>query len=207
MIVQVELISDIICPWCYIAKTRLEKVGAILKEEGIDLEIRVAPYQLYPHIPVGGLPKSDFAKFTKPGMGKSLRATAKEEGITIDYSQIERIPNSLEAHRLLWLVKDAETQYNLAKSLFQFYFEQGGNVEDKNQLQAKAKAVGVEQSIIDQFRTTSAGQEEVAQAIQAVKEEGIRAVPVFILNQKYPIIGIQDIETLTRYFRRAAKKG
>ena len=96
-IVKVELVSDIICPWCYIAKARIERVVEALEKEGIQLDLRVSPFQLYPQIPKGGAPKADFAKVRKPGMGRSLKEEAKEEGIIIDYKKIERIPNSLEA--------------------------------------------------------------------------------------------------------------
>ena len=103
--VDVEFISDYICPWCYVGKVRLERVKAQLAGK-IALKIHLRPYVLYPHIPKGGLPKSDFAKKTKPGMGRALRREAKAEGIEINYRNIERIPCSLEAHRLTCLIED-----------------------------------------------------------------------------------------------------
>ena len=203
---KVELVSDIICPWCYIAKTRLERVEAMLKEQGITLEIRVAPFQLYPHIPPGGVPKSDFAKFTKPGMGRSLRSEATEENIKIDYKKIDRIPYSLEAHRLLWLIKDAKTQYRLAKALFHFYFEEGGNVEDHEKLQELAEEAGVESELINQFLTTKDGHQEVVDYIQGLKDQFIMAVPTFILNDRFTVPGIQPVDTMYQYFLRAATR-
>lgn len=203
---KVELISDIICPWCYLAKARLERVEAMLKEQDIVLEIRLAPFQLYPHIPPGGVPKADFAKFTKPGMGRSLRSEAAEENIKIDYKKIERIPYSLEAHRLLWLIKDAKTQYRLAKALFHFYFEEGGDVENHQHLQKLAEKAGVAQALIQQFLSTKAGHQEVVNYIQGLKDRFIMAVPTFILNEKFTIPGIQPADTMCQYFLRAASR-
>ena len=205
-ILKVELVSDIICPWCYIAKARLERVEQLLKEDGIALEIRVSPFQLYPHIPKGGLPKSDFAKRTKPGMGKSLRKEAEEEGIKIDYRKIERIPYSLEAHRLLWLVEEDAVQFRLAKKLFHFYFEEGGNVEDPMHLKEKAEAAGVDATVIQTFLNSDAGANEVADYIQGLKDQFIRAVPTFILNKALNMPGIQSVDVMRQYFQRAAKR-
>jgi len=76
--VNIEFTSDFICPWCYIGKARLERVRALLQDE-IKLDIELKPYLLYPHVPKGGAPKSDFSKKVKPGMGRSLKNEAKVE--------------------------------------------------------------------------------------------------------------------------------
>ena len=119
--VHVEFIGDFICPWCYLGKVRLERVKELVKDE-IQLEIEVKPYVLYPSIPKGGAPKANFRK-AKPGMGKALRQEAKVENIQFNYQLIERIPYSLEAHRLVWLIKDNDQAYQLSKQLFHDYFE------------------------------------------------------------------------------------
>ncbi len=140
--VHIELISDFICPWCYLGKARLERVKAAIADE-IRLEIDLKPYILYPSIPKGGVPKSIFAKKTKPGMGRSLRQEAEKEGIHFNYKYIERIPSSFEAHRLVYLVEDNAKKYELTKRLFYGYFEEGQNIEAPVYLLQQAIEVGV----------------------------------------------------------------
>ncbi len=201
--VHLEFISDYICPWCYIGKARLERVKEILKDE-INLEIQVSPFLLYPSIPIGGVDKAIFAKKSKPGMGRSLRDEAKIEGIEINYKNIERIPNSLEAHRLTWLVEPT-LKYELAKRIFHSYFEEGKYIEETTFLMEQAKLVGVDKSILEKFASTAAGKDEVDLAIQNAKEESISVVPSFRLDHNFLIPGLQSVEVWEKYIRRAAK--
>ena len=200
--VHLEFISDYICPWCYIGKARLEKVKKILKDK-INLEIQVSPFLLYPSIPKGGVDKTVFSKKSKPGMGRSLRDEAKLEGIEINYKNIERIPNSLEAHRLTWLV-EPELKYELAKRIFHAYFEDGKNIEETNFLIEQAKLVGVAKNILEKFASTDSGKDEVDLAIQNAKEEFISVVPSFRLDHNFLIPGLQSVEVWEKYIRRAA---
>lgn len=202
--VHIELISDFICPWCYIGKARLERVRAAIADD-IELDIEVKPYILYPHIPPGGLPKSDFAKKTKPGMGRSLKYEAGIENIQINYRHIERIPYSFEAHRLVSLVKDSAKKYELAKQIFYDYFEKGQDIEDPDYLQTVGKKVGMTKAVLSEFLFTDIGAETVRAAIQATKEEFIRVVPSIRLDGKIVLPGLQTAEVWERYIRRAAQ--
>ena len=202
--VHIKLISDFICPWCYLGKTRLERVQAAIADE-IQLDIEVSPYLLYPQIPKGGVSKSIFAKKTKPGMGKSLRLEAEKEGIHFNYKYIERIPNSLEAHRLVFLVKNHALKYQLAKKIFYAYFEKGQDIENQDYLIKEAKTVGIEEAILLQFASSNLGEEGVQAAIQESKEAFIRVVPSIQLDNKFVIPGLQSAETWENYIRRAAK--
>lgn len=202
--VHIEFISDFICPWCYIGKARLERVKALLENE-IQLEIELKPFVLYPHIPKGGLPKTDFAKKVKPGMGKSLKLEAQAENIEINYKHIKRIPYSLEAHRLVWLIEDQQKKYNLAVKIFHGYFEEGKNIENHDYLIELAKSVGVQKDIIGKFFSTTIGESEVMASIESSKEEFIRVVPFMKLNHQFPIPGLQSLDTMEKYIRRAAE--
>ena len=206
-VVEVELVSDVICPWCYIAKARLERIEEQL-QGSIRLTKQVLPYLLYPKIPPGGVHKSVFAGKTRPGMGRSLRFEAEQEGISINYRLIEHIPNSLEAHRLLWLAGVGKRQYALAKNLFRAYFEEGQNLEDPTILTAEARDAGVEAEVISAFEEPNRGRQEVLDVIGELQNERfIRVVPTFILNGQHVITGIQSDEVLSRYLQRAAALG
>ena len=200
--VQIEFISDYICPWCYIGKARLERIRDSLKNE-IDLEIEVVPYLLYPFIPIGGVEKSVFAKKTKPGMGRSLKVEAQLENIEINYKNIQRIPNSLEAHRFTWLIASS-LKYEFAKRIFTSYFEKGKDIENHDFLIEQAKTIGVDQTTIGKFFSTNDGKEEVEQAIQNAKNNFVTVVPSLRLDHSFLIPGLQSDDVWEKYIRRAA---
>lgn len=203
--VHIEFISDFICPWCYLGKARLERIQKILAPD-IQLDIEVKPFLLYPHIPKGGVHKSHFAKKTKPGMGRSLRREAELEGIRINYRNIEFIPYSMEAHRLVWLVEDKTQQYDLAMRLFHGYFEEGQNLEDHNYLSEQAALSGVSNTVIEQFTTTDAGLAACQHYIESAKEDFVNLVPTLKLNHRFKVLGLQSPDVLEKYIRRAAAK-
>ena len=202
--VNIEFTSDFICPWCYIGKARLERVKTLLQNE-INLDIELKPFVLYPHIPKEGMPKSVFAKKVKPGMGKSLKIEAATENIEINYRNIERIPYSLEAHRLIWLAEGNDIKYELAVKIFHGYFEEGKNIENHDYLIELAKSVGVSKAIIGKFFATNIGKKEVMQSIQNSKEEFISVVPSIKLDKQFSVPGLQSTEVWLNYIRRAAE--
>lgn len=202
--VQIHLISDFICPWCYIGKARLERLKTALKHE-IELNIFHRPFQLYPNLPIGGVPKSAFAKKTKAGMGRALRAEAKAEGIEINYKNIDYIPNSLEAHRLTSLVADREQQFALAKGIFQAYFEQGEDIEDLDVLVKQGRRAGIEKALLSEFLFTDIGAKEVQEYLAATSEEFITVMPTLRLDNKILMPGLQPYDTWESYIRRAGE--
>ncbi|MEM7372571.1 MAG: DsbA family oxidoreductase [Bacteroidota bacterium] len=205
MTVTIEFISDFICPWCYIGKTRLEKVAAILEPE-INLRVLSRPYELYPALPTGGLPRTDFSKKAKPGMGKSLKKEAEKEGIKLNYRLIERIPNSLEAHRLVWLAKQESLQYELTKRIFHGYFEEGNDIEKLEYLAELAKEVGLSDDIIRPFCDSRTGQEELRTYLLSLKEEEfVSVVPSLKFGGKFLLPGLQEESVWISYIRRAAR--
>ena len=202
--IDIEFIGDFICPWCYLGKVRLERVKKILAPE-IQLNIEVKPYILYPNIKKGGVPKSVFAKKTKPGMGKALRHEAKLENIEFNYKLIDRIPRSMEAHRLIWLIQNNEVKYQLSKTIFHDYFEKGQDIEEMSYLLESAKQAGVSENTMTKFTETTQGTEEIEAIIKTYKEECITVVPYLKINKMIAIPGLQSIEVLENYLRRAAR--
>lgn len=210
--VTIDFYSDYICPWCYIGKTRLERIKKDLQNE-IELDIVLKPFLLYPHIPQGGIPKAQFAsrhvlngvEGRKPGMGRSLKFEAALEGIETNYKHIENIPNSLEAHRLTWLINDNLKKYSFAKRIFKGYFEKGKDIENQQFLVEQALQENVNQLSIDQFINSNKGQEEVTTSILEAKSELITLVPSLKLIALHYVPGLQEYEVWVNYIRRAAK--
>lgn len=199
--IKIAIISDIICPWCYIGKSRLFR--AIDKSGGkYDIITIMRSYQLYPNIPKGGLAKDKFASIKKPGMGSALKKAAEEEQLIFNFKNISRIPNTLEAHRLMYLCKDNQKKNKLNMALFVSYFEKGEDVEDLNILIRIAKECEISNTVIKQFLTSKDGIAEIQTEILALKEEGVTVVPSFILNGKHLIMGEQSVDNWLKYFKR-----
>ncbi len=204
MKVHLELISDYICPWCYIGKMRIERVAHILKGE-IELDIDIKPYVLYPHIPPHGSPKEAFANKTKPGMGSSLKYEAKEEGVSINYRKIDRIPYSFEAHRLAWLVEDRPQRFELSKQFFHDYFEDGQDIGNEEYLIQTAKAFGVQKETIGRFLDPEMAYADVHQFIDDLRAEGITLVPSIRFTPQIVLPSLQPLDVWINYIRRAAR--
>jgi len=202
--VKIELISDYICPWCYLGETRIERIKEKVSSE-FDLDIKITPFLLYPDIPKGGLHKSHFASKTKHGMGKALKEEAIKEGIRINYKNIEKIPNSLEAHRLNVLISESAKQFNFSKRVFRSYFQEGQDIENKELLSDLALNANVSQNLIDIFNQTSNGSEECELLIKQTKEENISLVPSIRIDNKLLMPGLQPEEIWTRFFKKAAQ--
>lgn len=202
--IKIKVYSDFICPWCYIGKMRLSRVQSSLKSE-INIIYDTKPYILYPHIPIGGAAKTEFAKNTKPGMGRSLRDEAKEENIDIKYKLIDRIPNSLEAHRLVSLISDLHIKFEISKDIFHAYFQEGKNIEDMKTLTAIASQHNLDQNILDLFNQKEHGTDQLSQELSEAKNKLISIVPTIELREDLNILGLQSAEVWENYFRRAAK--
>ena len=203
--IRIEIFSDYICPWCYIGIERLIKLKKELQDE-VSIKIISLPFQLYPTIPVEGVPKEYMAKRTRPGMGKTLKQETREENITISYRKINLIPNSLEAHRLTSLVVDEEAQMRLGSSIFGNYFGNGVDIGSKEELYRIGKDTNISEDILDRFMNTAEGMEKVSQLIAMALEENVMTVPTLRLQSKFYFPGLQDSEIWRKYIIRSAAK-
>jgi len=199
--VTIDIISDIICPWCYIGKSRLARAIAQISDD-FEVETRLRPFQLYPKVPKGGLAKEAFPATKRKGLGQALKEAAAEENITFNYKNIKVIPNTLEAHRLMNLCEDNELKNRMGMALFESYFEKTEDVEDPLVLARIARDAGLEKAKIDQFLNSDIGEEEVSEEIKALKADGVTAVPSFILNGDLLVMGVQPVSKWLRFFQR-----
>jgi len=195
--VRIEVASDVVCPWCYIGKKRLEKALALLGE--MQPEVRWLPFQLNPSMPKEGMPRAEYrkAKFGSLERSRALDARViaegKSEGIDFAFERIERTPNTAAAHRLIALAAD---QNRIVDALFRAYFEEGKDIGDPAVLAAIAAQCGV------------TGWPEKAQDVsgleQDVREMGISAVPTFLFDRKTGVSGAYPAETLANAIREAS---
>lgn len=183
---------------------RLDRVRKNLIDE-LDIIIDTKPYILYPHIPIGGSPKSEFAKKTKSGMGRSLKHEAAIENIEIKYKLIDRIPNSMEAHRVMSLISDLNVKYNVSKDIFHAYFQEGKNIEDAEVLKNILIKNKIDQKIINLFEQPEEGLDIVKKDLQWADDHHIALVPTIELSSALNILGLQAADVWENYFRRVAK--
>lgn len=195
---KLEVASDVICPWCYIGKRRLERALSLLKNE-LSPQIRWLPFQLNPGMPKEGVPRAEYrrAKFGSLERSRQLDARViaegKSEGIDFAFDRIQRTPNTTQAHRLIAL---AENQNAVVDALFRAYFEDARDIGDPAVLADIAAQCGVK------------GWPERAPDVSALEDEvramGISAVPTFIFDRKSGISGAYPAETLAQAIRDAA---
>jgi predicted DsbA family dithiol-disulfide isomerase len=197
---KLEVASDVICPWCYIGKKRLEKALGLLKSE-LTPEMGWLPFQLNPGMPKEGMPRAEYrkAKFGSLERSRELDARViaegRSEGIAFAFERIERTPNTAAAHRLIALAEDQNT---VVSALFRAYFEEGKDIGDPQVLDEIASGCGVR------------GWPKHAPDVSALEEEvramGITAVPTFIFDRRSGISGAYPAETLAGAIREASGK-
>lgn len=197
----IDIISDIICPWCYIGKSRLARA---IEQVSDDFEVvtRLRPFQLYPKVPKGGLAKEAFPATKRKGLGQALKEAAAEENLIFNYKKIKVIPNTLEAHRLISLCEDNDLKNRVGLALFESYFEKAEDVEDPLVLARIARDAGLKKAKIDQFLNSDIGEAAVSEEILALKADGVTAVPSFILNGDLLVMGVQPVSKWLRFFKR-----
>jgi predicted DsbA family dithiol-disulfide isomerase len=202
----IEIASDVICPWCYIGKRRLEKALATLKGE-VEVRIEWLPFQLNPDMPAQGVARADYrrAKFGSVEKGRALDARVAQEGagegIRFAFDRMARTPNTVAAHQLVDL---AQSQYKadaVVDALFRAYFEEARDIGDPAILTEIAGRLGVT------GWPEAAAKEKVAEQEERVRELGISGVPTFIFDRKSGISGAFPPDTLAQAIRDAAASG
>ena len=201
---SVEFISDFVCPWCFIGITRLGRIQKKLSDDVI-VKVNVLPYLLYPDIPPEGSDKKIFARKSRPGMGRALKTEAEKEGIVIDYKKIEKIPNTLESHRLSQLVEDSNQRWRLTKAIFSAYFSEGVNIGSKENLISIAKNAEVNIESISKFENSENGIQRIENLIELNKNRYIRVVPTLGFDQKLIMSGLQDERVWTKFIKKSAE--
>ena len=207
---NVDVVSDVVCPWCYVGMKRLDKaIGAVPE---IEVEVRWRPYQLDPTIPPEGKDRRQYMidKFGSEEriaeIHKRLEAIGKEEGIDFAFDAIKVAPNTLDAHRVIrWSASAGSSVHNdLVRRLFSLNFEHGQNIGDPQVLIDAARDAGMEDALTMTLLPTDADRSEVQTEIATASRMGISGVPCFLLEGKYAVMGAQDAETLADAFRQVA---
>jgi predicted DsbA family dithiol-disulfide isomerase len=209
--ITIDVVSDVVCPWCYLGKTRLDKAIENVKDD-LAVAVTFRPYQLNPDMPAEGV---DHKKHLAEKLGgaaavdrahEMLSGLGQEAGIDFDFPAVKISPNTLDAHRLLrWaMIEGPEVQSRVAVALFKAYFEEGRNVGDRAVLLDVAEEASMDRSVVAALFSAGADVDSVKEEIGMARDMGVTGVPCFIIDNKYAVMGAQSVEVLTNAFREIA---
>ena len=198
--ITIDVVSDVMCPWCLIGKRRLEQ--ALAQREHVPVTVRWRPFQLDATIPEEGMDRQEYLnrKFGGPEGAKNIydrvREAGAEEGIAFKFEDIKKSPNTINAHRLLRWADPMGVQNEMAERLFSLYFLEGGDLTDKDVLIDNAEKAGMEREVVETLLAGDADKEEVAQEIATAAQMGVTGVPCFIIDGKYAVMGAQPANVI-----------
>ena len=207
---EIEVFSDVVCPWCYIGKRRLDAVLRTPVGDGVTLRWR--PYQLRPGLPARGVDRAErlrsrYGEDADPGrVPQRLAAEAEDAGLTFDFAAIERLPNTFQAHRLMELAWDEGAQHQLAEALFDAYFRAGRDISQKATLIEAAERSGIDGAQAAQHLDGDAGADRVREQLERAVELGVSGVPSYLLAGRFTLPGAQTPEVMGRFIQRAKER-
>ncbi|MGM0583359.1 MAG: DsbA family oxidoreductase [Pseudomonadota bacterium] len=192
---RLDILSDPICPWCYIGKAKLEQALADQPDPVFDIEWK--PFQLNPDMPPEGMDRESYLemKFGEDGAQKvydRIAAAAREAGLEVDFARIKRTPNTLNAHRLLRWARIEKAQNAVNDGLFRRYFVEGEDISDPDVLTATAAQAGMDADLVSRLLASDADVEEVRQEDASAREMGVSGVPTFLIGGRYVVQGAQE---------------
>jgi len=203
--IRIDIVSDVICPWCFIGKRRLER--ALASEAPGEIQIGWRPFQLNPDMPVEGMSRKDYlrAKFGKDDGGeryKHVIAAGLEEGIPFAFERMQRTPNTVRAHRLIRWGESNGRADEIVEALFVAYFAQARDVGDIDVLADVAGHAGLDAAAARAYLESDEDDALVREEDAFARKVGIDGVPAFVIERKYLISGAQPPETFADVFRQ-----
>ena len=206
--VTIDVVSDVVCPWCFIGKRRLEKALAL--KPNIPVQVRFHPYFLNPWVPREGMSREDYltTKFGSPeryqAIAGRVAAAAAAEGLTYAVDKMRRQPNTLDCHRLILWAEAIGKAAEMKQHLMDLYFTQGADLSDRDVLVAAGAAVGLDAAETRAKLETDQDVDKVESAASSAKDAGIDGVPTFILGGVAAVSGAQSPEVLANAIEQVA---
>jgi predicted DsbA family dithiol-disulfide isomerase len=207
--VRIDVVSDIVCPWCFIGKHRLEK--AIALNPDIPVEVHWRPYFLNDWIPREGISREQYltTKFGSSerykGIAQRVSAAAAAEGLTYAMDKISRQPNTLDAHRLIRWADEIGKAAEMKQRLMDLYFTEGADLTSHTVLAQAAADIGLDAEATRKALASDKDVAEIEREALSAKEAGIDGVPCFIFGGKFAISGAQAPEDLAEAIERMAQ--
>jgi predicted DsbA family dithiol-disulfide isomerase len=206
--VHIDVVSDVVCPWCYIGKRRLEAAVALTTD--IDVVINWRPYFLNPWIPREGIDRQTYleTKFGSPEryavIAERVTAAAAMEGLVYDPNKMSRQPNTLDCHRLILWSRSATDPGRVKQRLMDLYFAEGGDLSDPKVLIQAAVDCGMDGDLVRRLLASDADVDRIESDASGAKEAGIDGVPCFVFGGSVIVTGAQSPEYLASAIERSA---
>ncbi|WP_182871320.1 DsbA family oxidoreductase [Rhodopirellula sp. JC639] len=208
MNLAVDVISDVICPWCYIGKRRLE--NAIAAVDGLhEVKVQWHPFQLNPMMPKEGISRKEYRTSKFGSWERSLELDAKviavgeSEGIHFAFDRSERTPNTVDAHRLIWLADQHGCQAAVVEALFRAYFTEGKDIGDQQTLIDVVVEAGLDRQASEDILNSDDGMDVISNGRELSRRHGVDGVPFFIINNVITLAGARTPETFLGAFKQA----
>lgn len=209
--IKIDVVSDVVCPWCYIGKRRLERALQSLENE-FEFDLEYHPFELNPDMPAAGADQKSYLvqKFGSEEKYETLTShvaeVAQGEGLLFDMSRQKVSPNTRKAHSLIQLAKNSGRQQDMVEALFSAYFSEGVDLsKDENLVRLAAKA-GLEKETIEKVLNDDNSLLQIALEEQEMYKLGISGVPFYIINKRYGISGAQASETFIKALQEVGKE-
>lgn len=208
--VHIDVVSDVVCPWCFLGKRRLDAAVRLVPD--IPIRVMFRPFFLDATIPREGMDRRGYLvrKFGEERLSTlhdPLIAAGKEEGVPYAFDKITRSPNSLNAHRLLRWAAVAGSQAQVMEALFMAYWSWGQDISNIEVLKTIAIVNGFRGEDIERVLRSDEGVKEVLEEAELAQNMGVNGVPTFIINRKYGVVGAQPPSVLVEVIRKAATDG
>jgi predicted DsbA family dithiol-disulfide isomerase len=208
--IEVEVVSDAVCPWCYVGKKRLEKAVAAVKGKH-EVTVRWKPFQLNPAMPKEGMGRKEYRerKFGSEKvvaeLDRRMMAVGKEEQIPFALDKIEKTPNTFDAHRLIWFAGQKKLQNDVVDGLFRAFFTEARDIGDRAVLADVAAAAGLDKAEVARFLDSDEGAREVRAEEAKARDIGVEGVPFFTIAGRFAVSGAHEPDTFLEAFAELAK--
>jgi predicted DsbA family dithiol-disulfide isomerase len=205
---KIDIVSDVVCPWCYIGKRRLEEALALVPD--VPVEVHFRPYFLNPWVPREGISREEYltTKFGSveayKGIAGRVVAAAKEEGLTYRPDLVQRQPNTTDCHRLIHWAQAIGAAAEMKQRLMELYFRDGGDLTDTEVLVQAAADCGLDAEDVRRRLATDEDLALVSGQAQEAADKGVSGVPTYVFAQKYAVSGAQAADLLARAIRQVS---
>jgi predicted DsbA family dithiol-disulfide isomerase len=205
---KIDIVSDVVCPWCYIGKKRIEDALALASD--VPVEVHWRPFFLNNWVPREGISRDEYltAKFGSPEAYKGIAGrvvdAAGEEGLSYHPEMVKRQPNTIDCHRLIHWAEAIGKAAEMKQRLMELYFRDGGDLTDVNTLAQAAADVGLDADDVRKRLASNEDVELISGQAQEASDKGISGVPTFVFAQKYAVSGAQPADLLARAIRQVS---
>jgi predicted DsbA family dithiol-disulfide isomerase len=205
---QIDIVSDVVCPWCYIGKRRIENALALAAD--VPVHVNWRPFFLNPWIPREGIDRATYleTKFGSvdayKGIAQRVVAAAGEEGLTYLPDSVKRQPNTIDCHRLIHWAEASGKAADIKQRLMELYFRDGGDLSQSETLVQAAADVGLDADAVRRRLATDEDVELISAQAKEAADKGISGVPTYVFAGKYAVSGAQPAEQLARAIREVS---